>query len=566
MEAIVECCCGLDVHQASVVACLLVGKPGSKPRKEVRTFGTVTAELRKLREWLAAEGCTHVGMESTGVYWMPVYSILEGAFALVVGNATHIKQVPGRKTDVKDSEWIADLLRHGLIRRSFVPPKPLRELRVLVRYRRKLVGSSTSERNRMLKLLETANIKLASVVSDVFGVSGRRMLRALLEGQQSPSQMAELAKGRMRTKLVLLSAALDGRVEEHHRYLLEMQLRRLEQVEADIEDLDRRIDEKLVPYREPHTRLMQIPGVDWIGAAVMVAELGVDMSVFPSARHCAAWAGVCPGNNESAGKRRGQSTRKGNVHLTTALVQAAISASHAKGTYLKEKYWRLKARRGPTRAAMAIAHKILIAAYHMLSRGVDYKELGDGFLDQASASIVKHGLVKRLERLGFDVTLQPKAPSAEALPAEALPAEALPAEALPAEALLAEALLAEALPVEALLAEAPLAQAPLAQASLAEASLAEAALAEASLAEAARPKAARPKAPPAEAARPKAARPKAPPAEAARPKAPPAEAARPKAARLKAPPAEAARPKAARLKAPRRSGSPQGGSTRTNGR
>lgn len=209
MEAIVENCCGLDVHQATVVACLLVGKPDRKPRKEVQTFGTVTAELVRLREWLVAEGCTHVGMESTGVYWMPVYTILEGAFELVIGNATHIKQVPGRKTDVKDSEWIAQLLRHGLIRPSFVPPKPLRELRELLRYRRKLIESSTCERNRMLKLLETANIKLASVVTDVFGVSGRRMLRALLDGEKTPAQMADLAKGRMRKKLVELTAALE---------------------------------------------------------------------------------------------------------------------------------------------------------------------------------------------------------------------------------------------------------------------------------------------------------------------------------------------------------------------
>ena len=406
MEAIVESCCGLDVHQATVVACLLIGEAGRKPRKEVRTFGTTTAELIRLREWLRGEDCTHVGMESTGVYWMPVYTILEGAFELIIGNATHIKQVPGRKTDVKDSEWIADLLRHGLIRRSFVPPKPLRELRELLRYRRKLVESSTSERNRMLKLLETANIKLASVVTDVFGVSGRSMLRALLDGQQAPSEMAQLAKGRMRTKLLALTEALEGRVEEHHRFLLAIQLERLEQVEAALERIDRRIDEKLEPYREQHTRLMEIPGIDRVGAAVLVAELGVDMSVFPSARHCAAWAGVCPGNHESAGKRRGHATRKGNVHLTTALVQAAHGASHAKGTYLKDKYWRLKARKGPHRAAMAVAHKILISAYHMLARAVGYKELGTTFLDQVSAAATKRSLVKRLERLGYSVQLE----------------------------------------------------------------------------------------------------------------------------------------------------------------
>jgi transposase len=335
MEAIVESCCGLDVHQATVVACLLTGKPDRKPRKEVRTFGTMTADLIRMREWLQAEGCTHVGMESTGVYWMPVYTILEGAFELIIGNATHIKQVPGRKTDVKDSEWIADLLRHGLIRRSFVPPKPLRELRELLRFRRKLIESTTCERNRMLKLLETANIKLATVVSDVFGVSGRNMLRALLEGRQTPSEMAKLARGSMRRKQPQLTAALDGRVEEHHRFLLEMQLERLEQLEKTIERLDHRIDEKLGPYREQHVRLMQIPGIDRVGAAVLIAELGVDMSVFPSVRHCAAWAGVCPGNNESGGKRKGHPTRKGNVHLTTALVQAAVAASRAKGPISK---------------------------------------------------------------------------------------------------------------------------------------------------------------------------------------------------------------------------------------
>ena len=406
MEAIVERTCGLDVHQATVVACLLVGAADRKPRKEVRTFGTMTPDLVRLREWLRTEGCTHVGMESTGIYWMPVYAILEDEFELVVGNATHIKQVPGRKTDVKDSEWIADLLRHGLIRRSFVPPKPLRELRDLLRYRRKLVESQTAERNRMLKLLETANIKLATVASDVFGVSGRRMLRALLEGTLTPEQMAELAKGSLRKKLTVLASALDGRVEDHHRFLLSMQLQRMEEVEATIKRLDERIDEKLVPYQEQHRRLTQIPGVDRIGAAVIIAELGVDMSVFPTVRHAAAWAGVCPGNNESAGKRKGTPGRRGNTHLTTALVQAAVCASRTKGTYLKEKYWKLKARRGPMRAALAVAHKILIAAYHMLATGADHEDLGPTHLDRLSITTTKNALVKRLERLGYQVTLK----------------------------------------------------------------------------------------------------------------------------------------------------------------
>lgn len=411
MEAIVERVCGLDVHQATVVACLLVGEASKKPRKEVRTYRTVTAELIRMRDWLRAEGCTHVAMESTGIYWMPVYVTLEGHFELVVGNATHIKQVPGRKTDVKDSEWIADLLRHGLIKRSFVPPKPLRELRDLLRYRRKLVESQTAERNRLLKLLETANIKLASVASDVFGVSGRRMLQALLAGTSTADAIAELARGRLRKKIPALVEALEGHVEDHHRFLLETQLERLDQVEATITKLDGRIDEKLLPYQQQHRRLTQIPGVDRIGAAVIIAELGVDMSVFPSVQHAAAWAGVCPGNNESAGKRKGQPGRKGNVHLTTALVQAAMAASRKKGCYLKEKFWRLKSRRGPKRAALAVAHKILIAAYYMLRDGLDYNDLGDAYLDRITKSTSKKALVNRLERLGYRVTLEPIEPA-----------------------------------------------------------------------------------------------------------------------------------------------------------
>jgi transposase len=406
MEAIVERSCGLDVHQATVVACLLVGTAEKKPRKQVRTFGTMTADLVRMRDWLRDEGCTHVGMESTGIYWMPVYTMLEGQFELVVGNAMHIKQVPGRKTDVKDSEWIADLIRHGLIRRSFVPPKPLRDLRDLLRYRRKLIDSQTAERNRMLKLLETANIKLATVASNVFGASGRRMLRALLDGTLTPEQMADLARGRLRKKMAQLAPALDGRVEEHHRFLLGMQLERMEELEMTIKKLDERIDEKLEPYQDQHKRLTQIPGVDRIGAAVIIAELGVDMTVFPTVRHAAAWAGVCPGNNESAGKRKGTPGRRGNPHLTTALVQAAVAASRTKGTYLKEKYWKLKARRGPMRAALAVAHKILIAAYHMLAEGTEHRDLGPTHLDRISVVSTKNGLVKRLERLGYRVTLQ----------------------------------------------------------------------------------------------------------------------------------------------------------------
>ncbi len=408
MEPIVERCCGLDVHQATVVACVLVGGAHQRPRKEVRSFGTKTRELMELRDWLRENGCTHVGMEATGIYWKPVYAVLEDAFELVVGNAHHIKNVPGRKTDVKDSEWIADLLRHGLIAKSFVPPKPIRELRDLLRYRRKLVESRSAERNRLQKLLETANIKLASVASDVFGVSGMAMLKAIVRGDATPAEMAQLAKKRLRQKLGELELALEGKVEEHHRFLLEIQLCRLEQVDEHIAKLDARIDAQLTPYREHHVRLAQIPGVDRILASVLIAELGTDMTVFKSAGHLAAWAGVCPGNNESAGKRKKGPARKGNVHLMTALVEAAHGASRKKDSYLKDKFFRLKARRGYLRAAVAIAHKILKVVYVMLSTGADYCDLGAAYLDAIDAKRVTGTLVRRLERLGYDVSIAPR--------------------------------------------------------------------------------------------------------------------------------------------------------------
>jgi transposase len=315
MQVIIERCAGLDVHQETVVACVLAGTPRLRPSKEIRTFRTMTRDLEALRDWLMAAGVTHVGMETTGVYWRPVYAVLEGHFDLIVGNARHIRNVPGRKTDVKDSEW---------------PPKPLRELRELLRYRRKLVESQAAERNRLLKLLE----------------------------------MAALARGRLRRKHADLVLALDGKIEDYHRFLLTMQLCRPDVAELDITALDRRIDEKLEPYRTQHTLLMQIPGVEWLVAAVLIAQIGIDMSQFLSVFHLAAWAGVCPRSYESAGKQKSGRARKGNVHLRAILVGAAISASRTKGSYLKDKFHRLKARRGALRTALAIAHKILVAAYH----------------------------------------------------------------------------------------------------------------------------------------------------------------------------------------------------------
>ena len=289
--------------------------------KQQRTFGTTTRELVSLREWLLSQGCGHVAMESTGVYWKPVYAILEGAFQIVVANAQQVKKVPGRKTDVKHAEWIADLLCHGLLRSSFVPPQPIRELRDLTRYRRKLVESQAAERNRLLKLLESANIKLASVATDVFGVSGRLMLKALVEGKASLAEMAELAKGKLRSKIPQLQLALEGKLEEHHRFLLQLQQDRLDAAERDLGTLEQRIQQKLEPYAAQIALLQEIPGVDWTLAAVIIAELGIDMSVFQSVSQLASWAGVCPGNNESAGKRKTTHIPKGNVYLKTALVE-----------------------------------------------------------------------------------------------------------------------------------------------------------------------------------------------------------------------------------------------------
>lgn len=407
MEAIVECCAGLDVHQASVVACLYC--PGRRPRKEVRSFATTRGELEAMRGWLLAAGCTLVAMESTGVFWQPVYAVLEGHLDLIVGNARHIKNVPGRKTDVKDCEWLCDLARHGLIARSFVPPRPIRELRELTRARAKLVQAQAANRNRLIKLLESHNVKLAGLISDIFGVSGRAMLAALIAGQETPAEMAQHARGRMRRKLETLAKALDGTLDDTARFLLRLQLDQVEAAEARLEQLDDRLRDKLAPYAKPLRRLMQIPGVDWVTAATIIAEIGVDMSAFVNADHLASWAAICPGNHRSAGRQRSGKTRKGNVYLKAALVTAAVGAAKARGTYLAEKHRRLKARRGELRAHVAIAHKILIAAYHLLATETDYHDLGAVYLDRIDRQRTAKRLTRRLRDLGYEVDLKPNA-------------------------------------------------------------------------------------------------------------------------------------------------------------
>ena len=406
MEAIIERCAGLDVHQASIVACVTVGSGTKKPRKEVKTFGAMTRDLMNLRDWLSEQGCTHVGMESTGVYWMPVYQILEGDFELIVGNAQHIANVPGRKTDVKDAEWIADLVRHGLIRKSFIPPQPLRDVRDLMRYRRSLVEARTSERNRLLKVLEMANIKLSSVATDVFGVSGMHMLRALADGTQSPQQMAGLAKGLLRRKLEELGLALEGKVRKHHQEILKMQLDRLKYLDADIEKLEQQIEGYMKNYERELDLLTSIPGISRLTASTILSEAGTDMTCFPSAKHLASWAGLCPGNNESAGKRMGGRIRKGNVYIKTILVQTAQTVARSKSGYFRDKFYRLKSRRGHKRAVIAIAHKMLIASYHVLKTQQSYKDLGDDYLDRSDERRTAKNLIRRLERLGYDVKTQ----------------------------------------------------------------------------------------------------------------------------------------------------------------
>jgi transposase len=409
MDVLLEHCAGLDVHQASMVCCVLMGGVGRKVPKLLRSFGTTTRELEALRAWLAEQGVTHVGMESTGLSWKPVYAVLEGRFELIVGNAHPIKNVPGRKTEVKEAEWIAQLVRHGLVAKGVVPPPAIRDLRDLLRHRRTLIETRTASRNRVLKLWEGAHIKLSGVASDVFGVSGRAMLAALAAGPTDAAEMASLARGRMRRKHAALEAALEGHMREHQRFLLDMQLRGLELIERDLEALDARIDSQLAPFRAQHELLMQIPGVDWVSAAIVIAEVGIDMTVFANAHRLAAWAGVAPGNDESAGQPKGAATRKGNVFLKSALFAAASAAVKAKGSYSWDKYNRLRARRGPVRALMAIAHNMIIAMFHLLATGEAFRDLGETYLDQIARKRSTTKLVQRLSNLGYDVTLVPKA-------------------------------------------------------------------------------------------------------------------------------------------------------------
>jgi transposase len=436
MEVVYKRCAGLDVHKKSVVACRMARR-GNRPGKEVRTFGTTTQELLALHDWLQEWKVTHVALESTGDYWRPIYNVLEGDYELLLVNARHVKQVPGRKTDVRDAEWLADLLKHGLLRASYVPTKPQRQLRDLTRYRTKLVQQRAQVVNRLQKVLEDANIKLSSVVTDVLGVSGRAMLEALIAGETDGERLAQLARGRLKRKEAALEEALTGYVNDHHRFLLENQLALFDFLSGQIEDVNEQITaqleamdgdepeppppppdvqeqdevrpeerqpERALSYAEAITLLDTIPGVDVRTAQVLVAEMGIDMGRFPTAKHLAAWGGVAPGQNESAGKRRPAKSRHGNRSLRSALSQAAWAASHTKETYLRAQFQHLAARRGKKRAIVAVGHSILVIAYHLLHKREPYRELGHDRFDQRKRDTTVRHLLRRLDKLGVEVT------------------------------------------------------------------------------------------------------------------------------------------------------------------
>jgi transposase len=407
MEVIHVKCAGLDVHQKTVVACVRIAVK-SKVVRAVRTFGATTSELLALSDWLSSHGCTHVAMESTGVYWKPVWHVLEGMFELVLANALHIRNIPGRKSDVNDATWIADLLAHGLIRGSFVPPAPIQDLRDLTRSRKQLVREVGQHTQRIQKVLEDANLKLTEVLSDVLGKSGRAIIEAVIAGEQEPTTLAGLAGGnRLKASPAELAEALRGRVTEHHRFLLKLHLGQIDALEAAVREVEMRLGVALAPFQEAVEHLRTMPGVSDTVARVIVAEVGVDMTRFATAGHLISWAGLCPGLHESAGKRLSTRLRKGAPWLKTTLVQAAWAAVRTKASYLRAQFLRLKTRRGPKKAIMAVAASMLTATYYILQRQVPYQDLGGDYFDRRDKAKVAKRLIQRLNDLGLQVKVSP---------------------------------------------------------------------------------------------------------------------------------------------------------------
>lgn len=402
MDIIVDKGCGVDVHKGTVVACIM----GIGIKKEVKTYTTMTNDLLRLGEWLQENGITHVAMESTGVYWKPVFNILEDRFEVILVNARHVKNVPGRKTDVQDSEWLCKLLRSGLVKGSFIPPRDIRELRDLTRYKRKLIQAIVAEKQRVEKVLEDANIKLSSIASDTFGASGKRIIEELIKGELEVEEMAELSKGRLRQKRGDLKEALVGEVREHHKFMIKASLKHIRAIEKILSEIERRIQEKISRhYKEEYALLQTIPGVKG-EASTLIAEMGVDMERFPSEEHLSSWAGMSPGNNESAGKKKPGSTTYGNKCLKTMLTEFGWVASKTKDTYLRSKYHSLVGRRGKKKALVALGHKILIMCYHILKYRRPYKELGGDYLDQRRKDKITRSYIRRLNHLGYEVTLK----------------------------------------------------------------------------------------------------------------------------------------------------------------
>jgi transposase len=407
MEILYERCCGLDVHKNTVVACVMITPAHGRMQKSVRTFGTMTADILALRDWIDAQQVTHLALESTGIFWRPLYNLLEDGHTVILVNPHHMKAVPGRKTDVKDGEWIADLLRHGLLEPSFIPAKPFRDMRDLMRYRKSLVYMRTAEINRLQKVLETANIKLASVATNVLGKSARDMIEALIDGQDDPAVLTELAQGRLRTKLPELEKALEGRVEPHHGLLLKQILAHIDFLEQQMQELLSEIEARMTPYKEFFDLLTTLPGLQLLTALTILSEVGTDVSSFPTAKHFASWIGVCPGSCESAGKRKGGKTTKGNVYLRAAFAEVTWCLSRMKDNYLSAQHHRFARRMVKPKAAVASSHSLAVVVYHVLKKKEPYQDLGPTYLDTLNGERAKQQAVKRLQALGYDVNLVP---------------------------------------------------------------------------------------------------------------------------------------------------------------